>query len=214
MRVNHVEKSRKSPGNCGSCRKEIPAGAPYKWAQGRYTDKKIRCGECQFRPSDLTGSDKLSRVYAAQETLQDFLASWSNDDGLDGLQDACSTAAEEIREVAQEYSDAAEAMGGAGEEMQEKADNLEGWAEEIEDAGNQGEEFEVSFEDSEDCPVCGMTADLERGHAEEGHYLCSNAACGHDFKLEEQKNGNSQTREEWADEIRSQIEDALGNCPV
>jgi hypothetical protein len=216
MRVNTVEKARKSPGNCDKCQTEIKVGSSYRYAQAYRGRKKVRCmkEECRFKQSDLTGSDKKARVYAAQETLEEFLSDFGKDSDLSSLQSACEDCASEIREVAQEYADAAEALGGAGEQMQEQADNLEGWADEIEEAGNQGEEFEVSYEDSEECPECGAQADHDKGRGEEGHYVCSSDKCGHEFKLDEEKNGDGQTKQEWAEEIQSAVQDALGNCPL
>lgn len=123
-RVNHVTKARKSPGSCGKCHVTINPGNPYKWIKFRYGGKVIRCGSCVFRPSDLTQS-KLSQVYAAQESIEDYLDGWGGD--LDDLRSEVDSAAEQIREVAQEYEDAADAMGEAGEQHRENADELNGW---------------------------------------------------------------------------------------
>lgn len=217
MKINEVKKARDDQGTCGRCGTALPAGSAYRWIKGRYSARKVRCLEsaCRFRPSEMTES-KLSAAYAAQETLEGFMAEWSNDDGIDNVKDACSEAAESIREVGQEYGDAAEAMGGAGEEMQEKADNLESWADEIESAGNDREDFEESYDDLIECPEChgGESHDDSAEHKGEGKYACK--ACKHEFELaaDEVRNGDGQTREEWADEVRSAVEDAIGNCPV
>jgi rubredoxin/DNA-directed RNA polymerase subunit RPC12/RpoP len=219
MRVNHVDKSNKDQGKCGKCGTELPKGSAYRWAKGRYTSRKVRCTgpNCGFRPSDLTES-KMSGVYAAQESLEDFLGQWSAADGLEPVQSACSEAAEAIREVSEEYATAAEAMSGAGEEMQSKADELESWASDIESAGEQGEEFEATYPDAIECPEClgkpaegGETVEDSAEHQGEGEYLCK--VCNHVFE-EEDTNADGQTLEEWADEIRSTVEDVAGSCPV
>ena len=215
MRVNHVAKSNKDQGKCGKCGAELPKGSAYRWAQGRYTSRKVRCmlPDCGFRDSDLTES-KMSEVYAAQEALSDVLGGWDGQE-LSEIADECVTAAEAIREVAQEYADAAEAMQGAGEAMQEKADSLEQWASEIEDAGNEPDEFVAEPAETLDCPECGGGEEPVSGtakHEGENKYKCE--ACGHEFENpEEPTNGNGETREEWADAVRSTVQDALGNCP-
>ena len=218
MRVNRVDKSNKDQGKCGKCRAELPKGSAYLWAKGRYTSRKVRCTSpnCRFRPSDLTES-KMSDVYAAQESLEDFLGQWSAADGLEPVQSACSEAAEAIRGVSEEYATAAEAMSGAGEEMQSKADELESWACEIEDAGNQPDEFEATYPEAIECPEClgkpaegGETVEDSAEHQGEGEYCCK--VCNHVFE-EEDTNADGQTLGEWADEVRSGIEDVLGNCP-
>jgi transcription elongation factor Elf1 len=215
MRVNHVAKSNKDQGKCGKCRVELPAGSAYRWVKGRYSSRKVRCtkSECGFRNSDLTES-KMSAVYAAQEALSDALSGWDGQE-LSEISDECVTAAEAIREVAQEYADAAEAMQGAGESMQEKSDSLEQWASEIEDAGNEPDEFVAEPAETLDCPVCsdGEEPVSETAKHEGGNkYECG--ACGLEFEnLVELTNGNGETREEWADAVRSTVQDALDNCP-
>ena len=218
MRVNHVNKSNKDQGKCGKCRAELPKGSAYLWAKGRYTSRKVRCTSpnCRFRPSDLTES-KMSSVYAAQEELEDFMGQWNGED-LSEVQSACESCGEAIREVSQEYADAAEAMSGAGSEMQEKADNLDQWASDIEDAGNQPDEFEPTYPEAIECPEClgkpaegGETVEDSAEHKGEGEYCCK--VCNHVFE-EEDTNADGQTLEEWADEIRSTVEDVVGNCPV
>ena len=174
MRVHHVERSR-SKLTCDKCSATIRKGQPYRWAQAYRSRKKVRCDKlaCAFRPSDLTGSDKLSRVYAAQEAAEDAI---SGAEDCDAFVSLCGDMATELREVADEYREAAEAMGGAGQEMEEKADNLEGWADEVESACSNLDAF-VEHEGS--------------GKDEAG-----------------------QTREEWLEEARAAVQDAIGNCPL
>lgn len=145
-KVNTVDKARKSPGDCGKCGAKIKAGMPYRWAKGRYGPKKVRCPKCAFRPSDLTGSDKLSRLYSARESVEDVLV--PDFDDTDAVRDAISSAVDEAREVASEYSDAAENMSATRDEMEEKSSQCESWADELE--GVDVEEFEGKEEDRED----------------------------------------------------------------
>lgn len=127
MRVNHVEKARKSPGQCGQCRKEIAVGQPYKWAKGRFGPKMLRCGGCVFRRSSLTTS-KMSSVYAAVESLEDLLEGWDGSNGsVEDVQMEVDIIVEEAESVASEYEEAAEAMQSAGESQQERAEALRDW---------------------------------------------------------------------------------------
>lgn len=98
------------------------------------------------RPSQLTGSDKLSRTYAACEQLEDSIASADN---LETLVDDLNTCAEEIREVADEYRQSKENMPESlqeseiGQLCEENADNLEGFADELEQAASDIEALDV-----------------------------------------------------------------------
>jgi hypothetical protein len=206
MRANYVERCNKSPGDCGKCGKTIKKGSPYRWAKGRYTSKKVRCGEvaCVFRPSDLTGSDKLGRVYGAQEAAEDALGTWTPEDGVEGLQSLCDDMANELREVAQEYRDAAEAMGGAGAEMEEKADNLESWADTVESASGDVDEFTPEKADAKD----------EKKPAEGEAKPAEGVEESDEDDTEDERDANGQTREEWGEDARGTISDAIGDCPL
>jgi chromosome segregation ATPase len=129
MRVISVKRCNKSPGRCGGCGEPIKNGDPYKWAKGRYTPKKLRCQSCSFRPSELTGSDKLSRLYAARESVEDVLQTFKT---ADEVRDALEEAAGEAREVASEYQEAADNMAALREDCEEKAGQCESWADALE----------------------------------------------------------------------------------
>jgi hypothetical protein len=203
-RINTVKKARKAQGTCGKCGKAIKAGDAYKWIKPRYGAKKVRCEDCAFRSSDLTSSDKLSRVYEAQETAQDAVNDWDGEDAQE-LKSILETAAEEIREVAQEYQDSADAImehfpsgNQTSEECEERAQELEGWADTLDDF--EPEEFEP--EDEDDDPDAeengnGLTevSDPNKSEADEDEEL----AC---------------KKEEWAEEQRGNAHVALDECPV
>ena len=150
MRVNTVGKCRKSPGKCGKCGVVIKAGDKYRWAAGRFTGKKVRCDKlkCQLRPSDLTGSDKLSRLYSAREDLEDFIG--TDFESADEVKDAIQAAADEAREVASEYEEAVSALDGRlnSDELQDKADQCNAWADELDNV--DVEEFEPNPDDKDD----------------------------------------------------------------
>lgn len=159
MRVISVDKAQKPQGTCGKCGTEIPAGSPYRWAKGRYSGRKVRCNryECRFRPSELTGSDKKSRVFQANEQVEDAIVLFRDGGDLEDLKSAVEGAASDLNEVAGEYRDSASNMeqtftGGSPmiDECNEKADEIEALAQECE--GFQPDEFqedEVEQEEGE-----------------------------------------------------------------
>jgi hypothetical protein len=189
-RINTVKKARKAQGSCGKCGKAIKPGDAYKWIKGRFGPRKVRCESCAFRASDLTSSDKLARVYDAQEDAQEAIGEWDGQDAQD-LKSILETAAEEIREAAQEYQESADAImehfpsgNATSEECEEKAQELEGWADTIEDF--DPEEFEPELSEDEDGKKTGEDEDAE---------------------LEEQ-------REKWVEEQRDGANAVLDECPV
>lgn len=146
MRINKVEKARKFAGTCKRCGARIEAGQPYKWIKGRYSPKRVYCGLHSPRPSEMTGSDKLSRLYEIQETIQDSAA--EDLAGIDGLADVLDQAAADARDVGQEYRDSAANMESAFpsgnptiDECNEKARAAEDWADELESAANDVREI-------------------------------------------------------------------------
>ncbi len=159
-KVNSVEKCRVSPGSCGKCSVEINVGDPYRWIKSRFGPKKIRCAkvECAFRSSDLTSSDKLSRVYAARESAEDVAGNFdSSAEDASDVGDALKACAEEAREVAEEYRESAENIRGAfsespkADECDEKADELESWADDLDSKADELPDKE----DNEDADAWG-----------------------------------------------------------
>lgn len=82
------------------------------------------------RASQLTQS-KYSAVYAALENLQDTCGDQTAT--IQDIVDACSAAAGEIREVAEEYNEADEAMGGHQGVNYERAESCEQCASELDE---------------------------------------------------------------------------------
>ena len=188
MRVSHVKKAQKDQGTCGGCGKQVVKGDAYKWAKGRYGPRMVRCDSCYFRQSDLTGSDKLSRAYAAQEDAEDRLSGWGGEDAEEA-RTILQELAEAVREVGEEYQESADNImeafpsgNSTSEECEEKASNLEDWASTCESAADDIEDFdEDSVEPEPD---------------------------------ESKEDAIERARGEWADEARSTIEGAIGECPV
>lgn len=211
-RVNRVQKCQKSPGKCSRCGDTIKKGDPYSWAQLYRSPKRLRCSksECRFRASDLTGSDKLSRVYGAQENAEDAISGWSGEDAEDIAQ-ALRDAAEEIRTVAEEYRESAEnirssiAESPTADECEEKADNLESWADDIENAAD-------SLPDKEDEDTrCREMDDDEELRCTEDHEHDG------DHKFDKKNPGEAYDEDannEWQDSVREHATNALAECPV
>lgn len=152
-RINYVKKSRIDQGSCGRCGDALPKGTPYRWIKFRYGGKQKRCMKlsCMFRNSDLTQSDKLSRVYGAGETIEDAM---KNVDVLDGepresidnarlLMEAVDEALGEIEEVADEYNESADNIeyefdySPTAELCRENAENLESWHSDLDQAKDE-----------------------------------------------------------------------------
>jgi len=191
MAVKRVNKARKAQGKCGNCGKPIEVGDSYVWHQFKFGSKRVRCDSaaCYFKPSELTTSDKLSRLYGAQENAEGQLDDWSREDTAD-LQAIVDEAANEIREVAEEYRESASNMeehfpGGcpAIDECNEKGDECDGWADELD--GVDFEEFDPDSVDIDD-----------------------------DASEEDRQQAIDTARDDWAEEQIDKVRDALGNCPL
>ncbi len=145
MRVNHVQAAAK-PGTCDACPDPIEKGQSYNWVKPRHGSKRSRHAACRpFRPSELTSNEKLQTLYAAQEAIEDAMAEWqevaAGDFTTSILVDALETAAEQAREAASMYNEAADNLEhGFGhptnqsEELQSNAADAEAWADELETA--------------------------------------------------------------------------------
>lgn len=201
-------------------------GDGYRWIKFNRGPKKIRCmkPECAFRASDMTTSDKLSRVYAAQETAQDVVDSWDGED-IETLREALQTAAEEIREVASEYNESADNMEQAFpngsptiDDCREKAESLESWADELEQ--NDLTEWDGPEEEDESeprkCAACDLSVEKDADSGDWKHVTEDEdaAEADHEPEPEPAKNSNYQAREDWIEEQRIAAETVLGNCPV
>lgn len=145
MRTNRVNKARKAPGTCSRCGTKIKKGEPYFWIKGRRGPKKIFCGNHRPRDSEKTGSDKLSQLYAARESVEDLISNdASRDDLVGGLRDAAQTA----RDVGEEYRASKDNMpenlqaSSKADELDEKADQCDQWADELEQAADDIEGME------------------------------------------------------------------------
>ncbi len=155
-RVTRVTKARKDQGPCGKCREEIRAGSPYLHWSFRYGGKHRRCTKpgCAPKPSDTTSNEKVSRLLAIQEGLEEIVG---NRKGSEDLVAALNDAGSEAREVSGEYEEGAQniEMGFGHEteqstELQETGERVEEWADALEEAASEIEDFEQGEEDADE----------------------------------------------------------------
>jgi hypothetical protein len=154
-RVNRVKKARKDQGSCSRCNCTIKRGDGYVWWQFRFGTKNVRCSksECFPRASELTQSEKLSRVYAQQENVEDAIAAFRDEGDLDNLNASVESAKDELQEVADEYRESADNIrenfpdSPTADECEEKAENLESVISDIE--GFSPDEFDHDADDED-----------------------------------------------------------------
>lgn len=147
-RITRVKKCRKAQKPCGKCGDALPKGSAYiHWSPGFRGRKRARCAktECHPRPSEMTANDRLSRLYAAQENIEDALSGWDRED-KESIEEALNEAAGEAREVGEEYTESAETINETAEgspiaeECTEKAESCESWADALESAAGDLED--------------------------------------------------------------------------
>ncbi|KPK66575.1 MAG: hypothetical protein AMS21_02115 [Gemmatimonas sp. SG8_38_2] len=160
-RVHHVKKAQKD----NSVAKK---GESYYWWKFRYGGKQY--SKTYPRASQLTQSDKLSRVYSAQESVEDSgqpptdARAYGTPDELAAalreVYDVWESAIQELNEVADEYEESAdnkeEYFPGTGDEIREKADALrssadeaESRADEISQAADELDGYEDQFKETD-----------------------------------------------------------------
>ncbi len=194
--------------HCDKCGTEIEPGQPYKWIKpksGPYGGRlMVRCGTCpvwQVWEYNHSLSSQLARIaYEAEESFDAEAP-----ETADAVTDILSTAAEEIRNLAEEKRDSAsnieEGFGhptSSSEELEEIADSLESWADEVEqadvpEAPDEDEYTDHEFDPDQDGENC-LVEDCERSEDE------------HDVTYEE-------ALENWREDARQALE-VLDESPV
>jgi chromosome segregation ATPase len=200
VRVTVVKKAQKEVGHCGKCRTAIHKGDGYQWIKFRRGGTRTRClkTECKFTRSDMTTSDKLSQLYAAQETAHHDLASaFDSLDDVRTILDECGSVAEsvaeEYRESAQNIEDGFGHATSTSEEIGEKADACDAWKSELEGALDSSEEFDENAARAE--------IEQEKGADEELT----------DDEMEERL---KEKREEWREEVRETAQEAIDSLDL
>lgn len=176
-RVHHVKKAMKDNRVCKK-------GESYYWWKFRYGGKQY--SKTYPRASQLTQSDKLGRIYSAQEAVQDSgqpptdARDYDTPEALATVlrevYDVWETAVSELNEVGDEYDESAdnkeEYFPGTGDEIREKAEAVRASAEEaetqageFESAADELDGYGSQFQSWTYTLQCG---DDECGHDEEG----------------------------------------------
>jgi len=133
-------KKTRAERTCEKCRTTIPKGGEYRsWAHFRQKPHVVcMAPTCTPTKADLTGSEKLSRLYVAQETAR---AAVSDAGSPEEIAEALREAADIATEVADEYREAASAFGDQGPNA-EKADEIEPWADDLQSAADDCDDFD------------------------------------------------------------------------
>lgn len=138
---------------CSKDGHEIAKGERYMWVKPRSAYRKmVRCMAHPFKQSEITTS-KMAGVYAAQEDATANLEGMRGNPEADAssITSELETAAESIREVAEEYREAKEASPTGyvfGEDLEDKASEIEDAASELESWS--AEEDEPDYEQCDD----------------------------------------------------------------
>lgn len=226
MRVTVPDRDQPKPNyRCEKCGGEIKVGHPYKHVSPRSGPfggrKRVRCQQCpSWRPSELTGSEALRTLYAAQEAAEDALNNWDRDDP-EGLKEILTALADGVREAGEIYNESADNMeDGFGhetsisEELREKGEHLDGQADEIESAADDIEDWDEEEPRAEaeadalaDCLIdfeIDGDPDLEEAQDHEDW----------DDEVYEEKvlEFIDATREAWADEQIARVEEAISEA--
>lgn len=115
---------------------QIKKGEPYSKICHAFAPVRYRCKNCYPKPSELTTSDKLSRLYGVQEDLADWES--KKEHNLQNLSEILDTAINEVEEVGSDYSESANNMeeyfSGSQQvdDINEKAEYCEEWRSELE----------------------------------------------------------------------------------
>lgn len=219
MRVNRVKHARKSPGACGACGETIAKGEAYKYVEPRYRARMVRHERCRdWRPSELTSSDKLAQLYGATESYEEGVPYGSPEDWAQALRDL----SEQVKEVAEGYRESAQNIEDGfqhstqqSDELNERADELESWGDEIESAADDVEGIEQT------CGVCGNEEDAHPDHEFWAETETYTDEAGNEVTEDTDNcrkcDGDDDTHHEFESDWESEAEsaaDVAGNCPV
>ena len=143
--------------------------AYYWWKADRFSPKRV--SRTPPRRSQTMSSDKKSRVVAAQENLEDSLASSRQlvdaeavktaklakaeqrayyKNIIEGFVGDCEQARDEVQEVQDEYQEALDAWEGGNSQLEDLLGEAENWTCSFEEAVSTAEEVAGRFDDEED----------------------------------------------------------------
>lgn len=232
MKVTVADKTQPLPPlKCEKCGKDIEIGTPYKHVSpksgpygGRQRNRHAACPG--WKPSELTSSQHLSTIYAAQEAAEEALSAWGDEDGHEALQEIITTLAEGFREASESYGESADNIEeGFGHEtsmsaeLREKAEALESSADEVEQAADDIDEFDedAAREEAEDEVEAldeeMITEAAIRGIDDVGEHGAAIEAAmteAREAREQEVEQAFEEKRTTWADEQRTKAEEAIG----
>lgn len=159
-KIYRVKKAQRNQGACGnlSCSAVIEKGDPYMWWQFAYSTKSKRCmkSSCHPKPSEMTNSDFYTACLQVQEQLD---AEFEQNDGIDSIIAAYTTAAEEMTQIGEETYDKQSNLeehfpGGSPTitQLEERVDWCNDVSSELEAAASECCDI---IEDCEDCDGTG-----------------------------------------------------------
>jgi|SRR5579872_1480327 len=195
----------------------IQVGTPFKWISIRRAYGSIEkyrhesCPTWQVWEYSDSLSARISRIQ------HDAGLDLANADDEDGFVDACATAADAIRELADEKEEAGQNMeDGFQHETEQSADlkdiaeQLREWAEQVEDAYGQTGIDEPEPE-PENCPACSATGRVETDESAPGTEPCDE--CGGSGEVTPEEPTEEQM-DEWRSGVRDAIQEIIDNSPV
>lgn len=202
---------------CRKCKEPIVAGEKYyEWKHRYAPPNRQHATHGEPRQSELCTS-KMSDVYAAIEAVEDVIETGRRGDDASGLEDALNQAAEEVRNVAQEYEDGLGNMpdslqqSSKGEEIQEKIDALNEFADSLENAAGDVQDWDMSTESPE--PGEDHTEECASQLREGEDETDRGCDCGFE-EIEEAKEQWENERDEKLASAFSAAEDALQELSI
>ena len=223
MKVTESDKNQPLPNyTCETCGGEIKVGDPYKHVtpkSGPYGGRtRRRCASCPtWEAWDLSNAlwARIEQVISpAQTAVEDAKA----EHDADAVRSALEEAAQGIRDLAEEKTEAAQNMedgfGHETEQSMELADQggeLEQWADEIESA--EVPDFPEEPEGEQECAHCGGSGEVDEPESEDSDgdtVECSK--CAGEGQVEAMEVTEDQIND-WETEV-DQGADVLGSNPL
>lgn len=191
-------RAAKMPRHCYRCGYEIQPGDSYQhttFKTGPYSSMDRNwCRNHPPRSSETTVNDRLSRLYSAQESVEDAMVRTKTLADLEDLATALDDAAEEAELVRDEYQESHDNMpenlqySAQSEELENKANACDTWADELRSA-----------------------ADEVRGHQSAGEQVCAECDQPADAAVHDDKHADYDHDYEEPDES-AELADALGEA--
>lgn len=209
--------ARGKPYTCSTCGKEIQPGEEFYYWDFRYGGtRRSHTSHGYPRRSQLTQS-RMGEVYDAVESVEALIASdgWVYEDVESAIEELKGV----VDEVKTSYEEAAEHFGGQGSN-QERAEELEPFADALDQIDLEPfQEDEVDEEREErKCITCAGAGKLDAEIDNDGNVIRTETCVdcgGHGHRVNEVRSSEAveEKRQEWLDEIKGRVEEALSEAP-